>query len=80
MGETNIDTGFSAGDFRLLEKMAFAGSSVAPHSEARIEALWAKAARLVDQLGKKLFPTSVLRWRSGPIAPRMSDCLSSGRA
>jgi hypothetical protein len=57
MGETNIDTGFSAGDFRLLEEMAFAGTSVAPRSEARIEALWAKAARLVDGLGKKLFPS-----------------------
>ncbi len=55
MGETSVDSGFSAGDFRLLEEMAFAGASVAPHSEARIEALWAKAARLVHRLGEKLF-------------------------
>lgn len=56
-GETSVDSGFSAGDFRLLEEMAFAGASVAPHREVRIEALWAKAARLVPRLGEKLFPS-----------------------
>ncbi len=55
MGMTDMDNGFSAADFHLLEEMARPGAPGEPDRNARVEALWAKATRLVTQLGDRLF-------------------------
>ena len=55
-GEGSRGTGgFGADDFALLEAMAAAGSERSADLAERVDALWAKADRLVDALGAGLF-------------------------
>ncbi|MCZ6890716.1 MAG: hypothetical protein O7H39_19670, partial [Gammaproteobacteria bacterium] len=46
---------FTAADFDLLEEMAAAGSEPPVDLPDRVDALWAKAERLVGELGAGLF-------------------------